>query len=75
MKDWRGAKKLLAQVDGIMQIQSYGDRLHVFVDSADRRIPQIEKYLKKENFALVKIRQAPTRMEEAFISLMQEMEK
>lgn len=75
MKDWRGAKKLLAQVDGIMQIQSYGDRLHVFVDSADRRIPQIEKYLKKENFALVNIRQAPTRMEEAFISLMQEMEK
>ncbi len=75
MDDWRAAKKLLKNMEGLYQIQSYGDRLHVLVDSSDQRIPEIKKFFEEKKQKLEEIRPAPTRMEEAFISMMEEMQQ
>jgi hypothetical protein len=45
------------------------------VDSAQERIPQIEYTLKEHGVAYHGLRQAPPRMEEAFISLIKQIEE
>jgi ABC-2 type transport system ATP-binding protein len=67
--DLRRAKDLVADLDGVLEIQTYGDLLHVFVDSVDERMGPLEKQLQKEGIAVSGLRQTRPRMEEAFISL------
>jgi ABC-2 type transport system ATP-binding protein len=73
-EDWQAAHQLVATLDGVLEIQTYGETLHVIVDSARKRLPQIEKALRKHGLAYNGARQAPARMEEAFISLIRKME-
>jgi len=67
--DLRRARDLVAELDGVLEIQTYGDLLHVFVDSAEKRMSALEDRLKKEGIAVSGLRQTRPRMEEAFISL------
>jgi ABC-2 type transport system ATP-binding protein len=73
-EDWRSVRQELEETSGVLQIQTYGEALHLVVDSAEKRIPQIEKMLHKQGFKQAELRQAPARMEETFISLIREME-
>ncbi len=72
--DWQRALKLVTGLPGVHETQTYGESLHLLVDSGQRRLPQIKRKLKSQGLAVRGIRIAPTRMEEAFISLIRKLE-
>jgi ABC-2 type transport system ATP-binding protein len=72
--DWHLAQEAVKDLDGVREIQTYGESLHLLVDSGKMRLPQIERVLKKKDLEYQGIRIAPARMEEAFISLIRKME-
>lgn len=67
--DLRRARDVVTQMEGVLETQTYGDLLHVFVDSVASRMPQLEARLAKERIEIEGLRQTRPRMEEAFISL------
>jgi hypothetical protein len=58
-------------MQGVFEVQTYGEKLHVFVDDVPRRKPEIEAGLAAEGIAHNELRPVDVRMEEAFISLVQ----
>jgi ABC-2 type transport system ATP-binding protein len=73
-EDWRTARATLGSVPGVLQVQTYGESLHLIVDSADRRMPELARIMEKEGIGYRSMRPAPARMEEAFISLIDRLE-
>jgi len=73
-QDWQRALKTVAALDGVREAQTYGDAIHLLVDSGRRRLPEIEHVLQGEKLPYRSIRIAPARMEEAFISLIRKLE-
>ena len=71
----RKADRILSQQAGVLEVQTYGDLMHVFVDSIAQRRPQLEAALAAEQITITNFRQTTPRMEEAFISLIGKMEK
>ncbi len=65
----REASHIIADLPGVLEVQTYGDLLHVFVDDAARRTLDIEQALGRAGIAVEGLRQTRPRMEEAFISL------
>jgi ABC-2 type transport system ATP-binding protein len=65
----RRAKEAIAGLEGLFEVQTYGDLLHVFVDDASKRIPELASLLMAQGIAVEGLRQTRPRMEEAFISL------
>ena len=72
--DWQAAHALVETLPGVLEVQTYGNSLHVLVDSGAKRLPEIETVLEKQGLAYRGIRLAPARMEEAFISLIKRMD-
>ena len=72
--DWQAARAIAGDLPGVLEVQTYGELLHLLVDSAEERLPQIEDALKERGIEYSGLRQAPVRMEEAFISLIQQIE-
>lgn len=68
------ARALLLGMEGILEVQTYGLMLHVFVDEAARRRREIEQALAATGIAFEGMREIEPRMEEAFISLIQRMQ-
>jgi ABC-2 type transport system ATP-binding protein len=73
-EDWQKALKTVAGLHGVREVQTYGESIHLLVDSGKRRLPEIEHAMKDARLAYRSIRIAPARMEEAFISLIRKME-
>jgi ABC-2 type transport system ATP-binding protein len=73
--DLKAARLALASADGVREVQSYGDRLHVLVDDATARQNTLAAVLDAAGIAVTGIRTARPRMEEAFISLIQDRER
>jgi ABC-2 type transport system ATP-binding protein len=71
----RRAEAGVAGLAGVLEVQTYGDLLHVFVDDADKRIPQVEAALAAQDIRALDLRRAPARMEEAFMSLIRGQER
>lgn len=65
------AHDLCLNLDGVLEVQTYGDKLHVFVDDVCKRKIQIESVLAAQGIVHDPIREIEVRMEEAFISLIQ----
>jgi drug efflux transport system ATP-binding protein len=65
----RRAEGLTAGLEGVLEVQTYGDLLHVFVDSAARRQDALRAALVAAGVDVIGLRQTHPRMEEAFISL------
>jgi len=65
----RQAKETIAGLGGLLEVQTYGDLLHVFVDDASKRMSELESLLTAQGIAVEGLRQTRPRMEEAFISL------
>jgi ABC-2 type transport system ATP-binding protein len=65
----RLAEDLVASQSGVLEVQTYGDLLHVFVDSAARRQEPLSVALAAAGIQVHGLRQIRPRMEEAFISL------
>jgi len=71
----RKTNRLLAGQEGVLEVQTYGDLMHVFVDDVARRRPHLEDILAAEQISLTNFRRTLPRMEEAFISLIGKREK
>jgi ABC-2 type transport system ATP-binding protein len=67
--DFVAARDVVASLPCVRELQTYGDKLHVFVDEAARRKPEIEATLAAHGIKHEEIRKIEVRMEEAFISL------
>ncbi len=63
------AHQAISGMEGVLEMQSYGDKLHIFVDDFTRRKAQIEAALAAAGIAHDELREIEVRMEEAFISL------
>ena len=65
----RLAEEIVAGVDGVLEVQTYGDLLHVFVDDLAARQASLLDALRVADVRVIDLRQTRPRMEEAFISL------
>ena len=63
------AERLVTGMEGVLEVQTYGAHLHVFVDDVALRQPQLETALRAEGIRHEGFREIEPRMEEAFISL------
>ncbi len=73
--DWQKAREIIQPLKGILEVQTYGEALHILVDSANKRIGQIQKSLHKAKLDILEIRVIKPRMEEAFISLIRKIDQ
>jgi ABC-2 type transport system ATP-binding protein len=71
----RRARESIARLPGLLELQTYGDLLHVFVDDAGRRMPELAALLTAQGIAFEGLRQTRPRMEETFISLVRAQQK
>lgn len=71
--DLRAAELVVAGVQGVLEVQTYGDRLHVFVDNAAARQDSLLGALASAGIEVSSLRQIRPRMEEAFISLVRRL--
>jgi ABC-2 type transport system ATP-binding protein len=71
----RRSEAIAISLPGVLEVQTYGDLLHIFVDDAPERMPQIEQALAAQAIRAADLRRAPARMEEAFMSLIRERQK
>jgi len=67
--DLQQARRVIAELPGVLEVQTYGDLLHVFVDSVEQRTRTIKQALSQAEISHEGLRQTRPRMEEAFISL------
>jgi len=67
--DLRIAEGAVAGIPGVLEVQTYGDLLHVFVDDFAERRAALLGALQAAGVQLIDLRQTRPRMEEAFISL------
>jgi ABC-2 type transport system ATP-binding protein len=65
------AQKIVAAMDGVLEVQTYGEKLHLFVDDIPRRKAEIGAALASAGITHDDLREIEVRMEEAFISLVQ----
>jgi ABC-2 type transport system ATP-binding protein len=65
------AWRLMPDLDGVLEVQTYGAMLHVFVDDPDGRRGEIERALAAQGITCEGMREIEPRMEEAFISLIE----
>lgn len=65
----RRAEAIAADQPGALEVQAYGDLLHIFVDDASLRMPQIADALAAQGIRAIDMRQTQARMEQAFTSL------
>ena len=68
------ARDLVTGMPGILEVQTYGAMLHVFVDEIKRRQTEIEEALSAQSITWSGMRVIQPRMEEAFISLVKRQE-
>ncbi len=65
----RRARSLVEGLPGVLETQTYGELLHLLVDDADIRLPQVATAMIAAGIRPVGIRRSRPRLEEAFISL------
>jgi ABC-2 type transport system ATP-binding protein len=69
----REASRIIENLVGVMEVQTYGDLLHVFVDDTQKRSTAVQEALAEAGIAIKGLRQTRPRMEEAFISLIRKL--
>jgi ABC-2 type transport system ATP-binding protein len=65
----RRARDILVDLVGVIEVQTYGDLIHVFVSSAEEGLKTVTQALAEAGLSASDVRQTSPRMEEAFISL------
>lgn len=73
--DWQAARQAAGEFPGLIELQTYGESLHLLVDSAERRLPEIRALLEDRDIGIDLLRRGRLRMEEAFISLVRQREQ
>jgi ABC-2 type transport system ATP-binding protein len=67
--DLRLARQVLLGLEGVLEVQTFGDQLRIFAEDAGAAIERAMSALAAQNVAVLDVRRAQPRMEEAFISL------
>jgi ABC-2 type transport system ATP-binding protein len=70
--DLRRAREMLTGLEGVLEVQTFGDQLRVFVADANEVIAQARASLATRDIQVLDVRRARPRMEEAFISLVRQ---
>lgn len=65
----QAAQRMVGAMDGVLEVQTYGLMLHLFVDDTLRRQAEIVAALSAQDITCQGMREIAPRMEEAFISL------
>jgi ABC-2 type transport system ATP-binding protein len=65
----RLARAAVAGLEGVLETQTFGELLHLFVDDAAARLPAIEAALALGGFSVHSVRVTRPRLEDAYISL------
>jgi ABC-2 type transport system ATP-binding protein len=73
--DWKKTRDIILPLPGVLEVQSYGEALHVLVDSSSKRERELTKIIKQNHLNIHEIRSAAPRMEEAFISMIRKMDR
>jgi ABC-2 type transport system ATP-binding protein len=73
--DWRVAREVVSDLPGVRQVQTYGEALHLIVDSVEQRTQEIQSALKKKGLEILQLKPVAPRMEEAFIFLIDRIER
>lgn len=74
LDDWRKGAQLIRPIPGVLEVQTYGESLRVFVDRVEDRLPVIRFVLQEHSVRYRSLQQTSTSMEEAFISLVRRLE-
>ena len=69
------AWRLVPDLEGVLEVQTYGVMLHVFVDDVGKRRREIETALAAQGITCEGMREIEPRMEEAFISLIRKQRR
>jgi len=67
--DWSAASAFLKDLPGVLEVQTYGESLHLLVDSSSERLPQIESAMQEQGLTYHAARPAPTSMELSLIHI------
>lgn len=73
LDDWRRGAQLIRPIPGVLEVQTYGESLRVFVDRVDDRLPVIRFVLQEHGVKYRSLRKTSTSMEEAYISLVRRL--
>ena len=73
--NWQKARQIILPLPGVGEVQSYGEALHVLVDSISLRSKNIKRTLIKNDLKIREMRAIAPRMEEAFISFIRKMDQ
>ena len=73
--DWKKTRDIILPLPGVLEVQSYGEALHVLVDSSSKRERELTKIIKQNHIKIHEIRSTAPRMEEAFISMIRKMDQ
>ena len=74
-ENWQTAQQQLIKIPGVLELQTYGNRLHVLLTPGEDKLSYLESELDKRAIHYSGLEQAPMRMEEAFISIVSKLEK
>ncbi|MEA3345360.1 MAG: ABC transporter ATP-binding protein [Chloroflexota bacterium] len=66
---------MVEEMEGVLEVQTYGAMLHLFVDDPERRRSEIETALSAQGIQCEGMREIEPRMEEAFISLIRKQRR
>ncbi|MCD6519255.1 MAG: ABC transporter ATP-binding protein [Anaerolineae bacterium] len=69
------AEEIVSSLPGVLEVQTYGRLLRIFVDDAGQRTPQILQALHARGIEAQNVRQAEPGMEEAFIYLIKRFKR
>ncbi len=70
--DVQQAQKVLEGLEGVLEVQTYGDLIHVFVIDAQKARTELVQALDQAGVAVSNLRRIRPRLEDAFISLVRQ---
>jgi len=73
--DFVPAWRMAPDMEGVLEVQTYGAMLHLFVDDVEKRQSEIEATLAAQGITCSGMREIEPRMEEAFISLIRNVKR
>ena len=74
-ENWQTAQQQLKQIPGVLEIQTYGNRLHVLLSPGEDNLAYLESEMERRGIHYSGLERAPMRMEEAFISIVSKLDK
>jgi ABC-2 type transport system ATP-binding protein len=72
--DWQIAREAIKAIPRVLEVQSYGNKLRVFMEDGEASLADFEKSLTERGIEFRGLRKVDPSMEEAFISLIHQLE-